>query len=400
MQRLSGPGSGDFRRVCRGSAEQHDRKGDAWHEKAIISQAARLLHCHRMRRGPLLIALFAISAHAQQWTGYVDGALFATSVNQTGPKTPENKFFSTNWLLAGAERDLGSRSSVMFRGRFSLEPLTILREGYPQLLQYLSPESGGPLLDHQRAHDLIEEVAVGLEWRPLQLYLAPVGEPPLGPEPYAQRASSLDFAEAPFAYDLQESFHVATRVVAAAVTTNAVDIEGGVFHNAISTGRHTTIDDGNIDSWSARLTIAPRSRVSAQISTARLGDEKREVTSASVSYNGAAIAASAIATRRDHLSAYGVESTLRGGRNTLMARLESVDRPAGVFNFNLHRTTHFTLGYIFDILRRPPYRVGLGANIDYHSGNPELQPVYGHKPQSVFTFVRVRTDRATRPASP
>ena len=83
-----------------------------------------------------------------------------------------------------------------------------------------------------------------------------------------------------------------------------------------------------------------------------------------------------------------------------MARLESVDRPAGVFNFNLHRTTHFTLGYIFDILREPAYRVGLGANVDYHSGNPELQPVYGHKPQSVFTFVRVRTDRATRPASP
>jgi len=353
-----------------------------------------------MRRGPLLIALFAISAHAQQWTSYVDGALFATSVNQTGPRTPENKFFSTNWLLAGAERDLGGGRSVLFRGRFSLEPLTIPRQGYPQLLQYVSPESGGPLIDHQRAHDLIEEVAVGLEWHPIQLYVAPVGEPPLGPEPYAQRASSLDFAEAPFAYDLQESFHVATRVVAAAFTTNTVDIEGGVFHNAISTGRHTTINDGNIDSWSARLTIAPRSRISAQISTARLGNEKREVTSASVSYNGASVAASAIATRRDHLGAYGIESTLRGGRNTLMVRLESVDRPAGVFNFNLHRTTHFTLGYIFDILRKPAYRLGLGANVDYHSGNPELQPVYGHKPQSVYTFVRVRTDRVTRPASP
>jgi hypothetical protein len=353
-----------------------------------------------MRRGPLLIALFAISAHAQQWSSSIDGALFATSVNQTGPRTPENKFFSTNWLLAEAERDLGGGRSVMIRGRFSLEPLTIPRQGYPQLLQYVSAVSGGPLIDHQRAHDLIEEVAVGLEWHPIQLYLAPVGEPPLGPEPYAQRASSVDFAEAPFAYDLQESFHVATRVVAAAVTTNAVDIEGGVFHNAISTGRHSTINDGSIDSWSARLTIAPRSRISAQISTGRLGADKREVISASVSYTGTALAASAIATRRNHLSAYAIESTIRGGRSTLLARLESVDRPAGVFNFNLHRQTHFTLGYIFDILRKPAYRVGLGANVDYHSGNPELQPVYGHKPQSVYTFVRLRTDRVTRPASP
>ena len=353
-----------------------------------------------MRRIPLLIVLFAISAQAQQWSSSIDGALFATSVNQTGPRTPENKFFSTNWLLAEAARDLGDRSSVMFRGRFSLEPLTIPRQGYPQLLQYVSPESGGPLIDHQRAHDLIEEVAVGLEWRPLQVYLAPVGQPPLGPEPYAQRPSSVDFAEAPFAYDLQESFHVATRVVAASVTLNAIDIEGGVFHNSISTGRHTTIDDGSIDSWSARLTIAPRSKFSAQVSTGRLGNEKREVTSGSVSFNGAAVAATAIFTRRDHLSAYGIESAIRGGRSTLLARVESVDRPAGVFNFNLHRTTHYTFGYIFDFLRRPAYRVGLGANVDYHSGNRELQPVYGHKPQSVFTFVRLRTDRVTRPASP
>src|SRR5438552_9678025 len=51
----------------------------------IITQAARLQPQRRMRRGPLLIALFAISAHAQQWSHDVDGALFATSVNQTGP---------------------------------------------------------------------------------------------------------------------------------------------------------------------------------------------------------------------------------------------------------------------------------------------------------------------------
>src|SRR6202011_2481214 len=93
------------------------------------------------------------------------------------------------------------------------------RGGYPQLLQYVSPESGGPLIDHMRAHDAVEELAVQLSWRSLRLYLAPVGDPPLGPTPFAQRASSIDFAEAPFAYDVQESFHVGTRVAAAGLTT-------------------------------------------------------------------------------------------------------------------------------------------------------------------------------------
>jgi len=83
-----------------------------------------------------------------------------------------------------------------------------------------------------------------------------------------------------------------------------------------------------------------------------------------------------------------------------MARAESVDRPPGVFNFKMTRTTHVTFGYIFDVMHRTGYRAGIGANVDYHSGNPELQPTYGHKPQSVYAFFRLRTDRAIRPTSP
>jgi hypothetical protein len=353
-----------------------------------------------MRKSFLLMLFFALSAQAQEWSSYFDGALFGTYVTETGPREPQNRLFSTNWFLVGTERQVGQRGAVMFRGRFTLEPLTIPREGYPQLLQYVTTQNGGPLIDHQRGHDLVEEAAVGLEWRPLQLYVAPVGEPPLGAEPYAQRSSSVDFAEAPFAYDLQEAFHVATRVVAGGIITQFVDLEYGVFHRALSTGRHTSIDNGSIDSWSARATIAPRSLLSGQFSIGRLGDEKNKVSSASVSYNGKALAAAALWTKRDELTAYGLEATLRGGRHTVMARAESVDRPPGVFNFKMKRTTHVTFGYIYDVIRRTAYRAGIGANVDYHSGNPELQPTYGHKPQSVYAFFRLRTDRATRPTSP
>jgi hypothetical protein len=219
--------------------------------------------------------LLTTAATAQEWHSFFDGAAFGTYVSETGPKKPQSRAFSTNWMIVGTERQIG-RGTFLGRARFTLEPLTIPKEGYPQLLQYISTESGGPLVNHMRAHDLVEEVAVGYDWKPIQLYLAPIGEPPLGAEPYAQRASSLDFAEAPFAYDIQESFHRGTRIAAAAFTSRMADLEAGVFHASTSTGKHTTIDDGNIDSWSARLTLAPEGKFSAQISMGRLGDAKRK----------------------------------------------------------------------------------------------------------------------------
>jgi hypothetical protein len=320
---------------------------------------------------------------------FFDGAIFGTYVTETGPQRPEHRAFSTNWFVIGVEHDVGARGSILGRARFTLEPLTIPREGYPQLLQAVSQRSGGPLVDHMRAHDLVEEIAVGLEWRPIQLYLAPVGEPPLGAEPFAQRPSSIDFAEAPFAYDVQESFHVATRVASIALTSRFADLEYGVFHASQSTGRHTNIDDGKIDSRSARLTIAPQSKLSAQVSAGRLTDAKRKVSSASVSYNGPMFATSAVWTKNDNLTAYGLETTIRLGAGTVVARAE-----------NIRKRTHTTVGYIFDVLHTRKQRAGIGVNVDYHGNTRSLEPVYGHKPQTIFMFVRWRTEGLTRPASP
>jgi hypothetical protein len=361
----------------------------------------RLAKPPRMRSRSLflIVLLLATAARAQQWHSFFDGAAFGTYVMETGPKNPQNRGFSTNWMLVGTEREV-ARGAIFGRARLTLEPLTIPKEGYPQLLQYVSPASGGPLINHMRASDLVEEVAVGLEWRPLQIYLAPVGEPPLGPEPFAQRVSSLDFAEAPFAYDVQESFHLATRVAAVGVASHAVGLEYGVFHASTSTGRHTNIQDGSIDSWSARLTLGADSKLSAQLSTGRLTNAKHKVSSGSISYRGSVVAASAIWTKQEDQTAYGVETTLRYSRSTIMARAESIDRPPGIFTPDKKRTGHFTIGYILEVLRSQKQRAGIGINIDYHTNVRALEKVYGHKPQTIFAFVRWRTEGITHPASP
>ncbi|MGZ4777905.1 MAG: hypothetical protein ACXV5L_01815 [Thermoanaerobaculia bacterium] len=330
------------------------------------------------------------------WTTFFEGSAFLTYVSETGPEHPQNKVFSTNWAAFGARRSLGTRGLVLFRARVSGEPLTIPREGYPQLLQEISPESGGPLLDHMRAHELLGEIAAHAAWRTstasyAHLYVAPAGDPPIGALPFAQRASAEEFAEAPFAYDVQEPFHYATRVVTAGWSSNRFGIEGGVFHHAITTDRHTTIEDGAIDSWAARLTITPVSRVSLQLSRANLTDADREVTSASLSYGSERVAASAIYVKRDNLAAGSIEATLRLLRGTFMARAESVDRPS----IN-RRISDFEIGYLYDFITGGGYRTGLGVNFDYHTSTHDYATQYGHKPQSVYVFVRIRTDSTRR----
>ncbi len=342
------------------------------------------------RRAVFVIALFAATASAQEWHPFFSGAVFGTWATQEGPKNPTHKFFSTNWFMAGAEHDIGDRGSFLARARVSLEPFTIPKEGSPQLLQYVSPRSGGPLVDAMRPHDLLEELTLGFEWRPLALRVAPVGEPPIGPQPYAQRPSSIDFAEAPLSYDIQESFHRATRVVSGGITTHAIDLEYGVFHESLSTGRHTGFDDGKIDSWGARVTFAPASRLSAQISTGRLGPDKSKLSSASITYNGAVASTSAIWTKRDNLTAWSIESELRAGRSVIMARAEWVDRPLGIFSSTNERTAHITAGYILDFIRGHGQRAGIGINVDYHNSARTLYPSYGHKPQNLYFFLRWR----------
>jgi hypothetical protein len=344
-----------------------------------------------------ILLLSAVTLHAQQWTTFGRGAAFGTFVTQTGPREPQRLLFSTNWFEGGVQRALGANSSIELRGRGSLEPITIPREGYPQLLQYVSAASGGPLIDHMRPQDFLQEAALRVRWRFLRLDLAPVGDPPLGTTPFAQRASSLDFAEAPFAYDIQESFHLATRMAGLAVDTKPFAIEGAVFHASVTGGRHTTIEDGKVDSWSGRVTVRPVEHLAIQASRGSLGDAKRNVTTASMTYEGSIVAASAIWTRRDvdattTLVAYGAEIAVRARHNVFSLRVEEVDRPAGIIYPTLRRTNHFTVSDVVDILHTRGLRAGVGVNIDYQTQTHELQGTYGHKPQSIYTFVRVRTE--------
>jgi hypothetical protein len=355
---------------------------------------------------------------ASGWTFFHGFDAHVTYVSETGPEDQRNEVFSTNWFGAGIHANLGQRAFALVRGRVSLEPFTVPEEdGYPQILQYISEDGGGPfgpIVDRMRPHDMIGEAAVQVGFRPsastlFSVYGALVGQPALGAAPAELRATGVDFAEAPFSYDIQETTHDSTSVVTAGFATRWITIEGSMFHDAVTRGEHTDIDDGDIDSRSARITFTPSPNVSLQLSRGELGDGElegeRTVSSASLSYATQFVGLTLLYTQREHEpfgvlvlpaeNAYGGELVLRGSRHSFLARAEWVDRP---FNFPEdldprveEQTTHLTAGYTFDFLNSNRYRGGIGINIDYHTQSHDLEHRYGHKPQSIYAFARFRT---------
>ncbi|MEO8378627.1 MAG: hypothetical protein ABI779_03080 [Acidobacteriota bacterium] len=338
--------------------------------------------------------------------------IHATHLSQTGPEEQENATFSTNWFGAGAQLALGERAFVLGRGRISLEPYTI-DDSYPQFFQYV-PEDG--LVDHMRPHDLFGEVAVQVGFRPtnatlLSVYGALVGQPALGAAPAQLRASGIDFAEAPFTYELLETTHDSTSVVTAGFASRFFTIEASMFHDGATTGDHTELDSGDMDSRSARLTIMPAPNLAIQVSRGELGVEgdlplalQSDLTTASLTYGGPVASVTALWSSRsfpeddarETVTGYAVELALRASRNTFMARVEQIDRPGG-FPLaprpaqDVEGATHYTAGYVFDIMPASRYKLGLGVNIDYRTKTRELEDVYGHKPQGIYTFVRLRS---------
>lgn len=339
----------------------------------------------------------AILTTRGDWTTYVEGAAFLTRVTQSGPKVAANETFSTNWFGAAAQRTAGNRGLILFRVRGSLEPLTIKKNGYPQLLQ-----ASGDAIDRMRPANLLGEAAVHGAWRLgsasfAHLYLAPVGDPALGPVPVAPRASAEDFAEAPFTYRIQETLHEATRVATGGFATRFVSLEGSVFHESHPRPRYTSIDDGAIDSWSGRVTVNPTPNLAVQYSRASLGDAKLPATSVSVTFGTEKLASSAMWTRREQtlnapLNAFAFELLLRSRIFSFMGRAESTN---DIFGQGPKRTD-VTLGLLADLIRARTHRIGAGLNIDYHTNSKLYASQYGHKPQSAYFFLRARTEAARR----
>jgi hypothetical protein len=360
--------------------------------------------------------------HKQNWTFMFHGQAFLNLQQQSGPRGAD-KLFSTNWIMPMAQRKFGS-STLTLRTMLSFDPGTVTGRFYPELFQQGETAFGKPIVDGQHPHDFLMEIAALFDTRIgektlLSLYVAPVGDPAIGPLAFAHRPSAAENPLSPLGHHLEDSTHIADDVVTVGITHRAVRLEASGFHGREPDEHRWDFDYGKMDSWSGRLTITPGANWSGQYSLTHLtspedlhpGEDLLRMT-ASVSYNRPLTAgnwSSLVLWGRNRSLANGMvsngylaESTLQFKRaNYIWGRIENVDRTSdllpgrsilGADEKVIGRVQAWTVGYDRNIRMVPHLETALGAQATFYGVPDTLKPAYGSHPAGVVVFLRVRPE--------
>lgn len=357
------------------------------------------------------------------WMVMLHGNGFVADTQQSSPRG-EDKLFSTNWVMPMAQRSWGP-GQLNLRMMLSLEPATVTERQYPLLFQQGETAYGRPIADGQHPHDFVMEAAALYDLHLsrnslLSFYLAPVGDPAIGPVAYPHRESAIEDPVGTLGHHQEDSTHISDDVVTAGLAHGWMRLEASGFHGREPNEHRWEAQQGAIDSWSTRLTVQPGDNWSGQYSYGRLHSpealspaEDQERMTASVMYNRPSADkgnwASTVAWGRtrdlpDNLieNSYLLESTLRfDRRNYAFTRMEKVDRttelllgerplPPGFQEQPAGRVQAYTFGYDRDVGRLPHLSAAFGAQVTTYRTGSILRPVYGSDPVGVVMFLRLR----------
>jgi hypothetical protein len=351
---------------------------------------------------------------AGPWTLMAHGSLFLTGNFQGGPRGL-HRFESVNWLMFMEQRKLGA-GTLELRQMLSAEPGTLPAGGSPQLFQTGETYKGLPLVDKQHPHDLFGELAAQYslplnEHVTWSVYGGPAGEPALGPVAFMHRASAAENPTAPLGHHLQDSTHISYGVVTTGVKVGKVKLEGSAFNGREPDEDRLTFDFAPLDSWAARVSIAPGRNWAAQYSFGRLihpeqleaGNINRQT--ASITYNRPFAKGNWASTliwgqndkraEKTTQESFLAESVLNFlERNYAYTRLELVDKDElqGVL-IPLGRSFKigaYTFGGVRDLIHNEKLNLGLGADVTFYSKTRALDAAYGDNPVSAKVFLRIR----------
>lgn len=365
--------------------------------------------------------MYATMGRAGPYETMVHGYGYGAYTDQGG-RRGDQKLYIASQIMGMAQRRFGDGGVVGARAMLSADPMTMGKRGYPLLFQTGETAGGQPLVDRQHPHDLFMELAFSYA-RPLgggltgSLYLAPVGEPAIGPPAFPHRPSAFDNPEAPLSHHWFDATHITYGVATLGVATDRVKVEGSVFTGREPDENRYGFDKMRFDSYAGRVTVNPTRNLSLQLSHAFLkSPEELEAatnqhrTTLSALFNRplaggdnwqtlfgfARNRKSEPGEERHDSDAYTLESALLRRNYTLFGRIEWVDKDElfpGSGDHTAHRVNKFTLGGVKNIARARDTEIGVGGSFSAYAFPSALKASYGASPVSFNLFLRVRTGR-------
>jgi hypothetical protein len=389
-----------------------------------------------------------LMSHFRGWMLMLHGSAFLSDTQQSGPRGAD-KFFSTNWIMPMAMRQLGPNGrygQLTLRTMFSFEPATVSARQYPELFQQGETAFGKPIIDGQHPHDFFMEIAalydIHLGDRTLlSLYAAPVGDPAIGPTAFPHRHSASEDPIAALGHHQQDSTHIAFNVFTGGLTWRWLRFEESGFHGAEPSeqrwGFQPSPNGHAVDSYSFRITFSPTQNWAAQYSIAHIVSpealyphEDQQRQTASIMYNrpigahhyttsmpGMDMSTPATGnwsttllwgrtkslTDSSKENSYLLESLLQfHTRNYVWTRIENAGRsnelllppgsplPPNFIESPIGHVAAYSFGYDRDYHFIPHILTAPGAQFTTYTTPEALAPTYGHHPWGVVAFVRFR----------
>jgi hypothetical protein len=363
----------------------------------------------------------AIHGKWNDWDLMLHSQIFLQYIETSG-KRGDRQFGSINWFMGMMERPLGE-GKIGLRSMLSLEPWTVGKCGFPDLLQTGEECNGEKIHDRQHPHDLFMELAAIYEL-PLsddlgiRVYGGPAGEPALGPTAFPHRASAFPGPLAPISHHWLDASHISFGVTTLGLHGKTWMIETSAFNGREPDDERSNFDIDGLDSYSGRVTLMPSGNAVFQVSGAYIGnaeesenpnekyiDVKRFTTSLSINQEltgGLLSSTLAYGINQEHSidsSSILVETSLSTNFHyTLGFRGEWVQKTGHdlVIDETGFEERRFDLGKVsLSLLREFPgdhaWLPGIGASVDISTYPKDLEAIYGNRwPLGYVLFASLR----------
>ena len=421
----------------------HDKQTAPMQKMNMMQQPTNLIEAqlNHLTSGtsaePASTPMYMIMSHRAGWMLMLHGSGFIADTQQhSSTGRGGDKFFSTNWIMPMAMRQVGP-GQLTLRAMFSLEPATVTSRQYPELFQQGETAFNKPIIDGQHPHDFFMELGALYDIRLgeralLSFYAAPIGDPAIGPTAYPHRMSASEDPIAALGHHQEDSTHIAFNVLTAGFTWRGLRFEQSGFHGGEPSEQRWQFQPSSnghaIDSYSSRVTFSPSANWSGQYSIAHIvspealypGEDQQRQT-ASIMYNrpfgkkdsngltsgnwsSTLLWGRTRSLTGDHkINSYLAESLLKfGTRNYLWTRIENAGRSTELLlppetalppNFEESPIGHvqaYTLGYDRDFRIAPHILAAPGAQFTLYNTPQALVSTYGKNPFGAVAFVRLR----------